>query len=161
LPAGSLLPTNPVLTATTFPNPAGGGGTMSDFGNNDWRNLWAAIRPLDLNRRVTGYPTDPPLPLGNGPLPPPLDPRDYAAARADRHALAKDIFVRLVIATGAMAVVNPSNGTLILPQPNTTPPPPTPYVITIPNSSGGPPTLIGVSQTEYDGLRYLAQLAVN
>jgi hypothetical protein len=115
------------------------------------RHLRAAFAGIDLHRPLTDYRIDPTQPLG----PANINVNTFAAARNERQALAKEIFLRLAYATGAKVGFDVTTNQFALPQP--TPgggPPYASYTLT-----GGTPT--PVSQAEYDALRWLAQLAAN
>lgn len=135
--AGQLKPTNPTATQ---PYPTAGSPLATsgaDFASqNRWTNTLAALGSVDLNRPLADYrdlnnapnqPTPQPLSAGNM--------ANAAAAAFDRQSLARDIFARLVAATGANGTVNPTTG-----------------VVT-------PGT--GITPEQYNALRYLAQVAVN
>jgi hypothetical protein len=85
-PATSLLPTGPTAG---FPplaaRPAGSG----EFSASDWRAINAALGRINLNRNLTPYSTS------------------LAQATLDRQQFAADIFVRLVLVTGAYDLYNP------------------------------------------------------
>lgn len=156
---GSLIPV-PALPATPagFPTPQNP-GAVTDFAptvgtTQQWYNYLAQFGSVNLNRPLADYrdlsaavnmdttktpPVPAPQPLGSNNM------GNAAQAEADRQALARDIFVRLVIATGAAAQVDPTTGAVTLPDPN--------------NNNA----LAGVNYTaqQYGALRYLAQLAVN
>jgi hypothetical protein len=137
-------PTKPGLVApVAYPGPTTR-GVITDFAaDNQWHNIQAALGSVNLNRPLADYRLDTSLPLstanaGNAPV-----------AEADRQQLAKDIFARFVVALGAAGQVgfDPVQGVVIaLPQPG---------ALTLP----GVPTPF--TQSQYDALRYLAQLAVN
>ncbi len=165
------IPPNPPGTPTrTASGPIGPTGTnLSEFaGPNNTQNLRGAIGGIDLNRPLADYrdlvnkPNDlngSPNPnfTANSLTPAPLGPNNMAniaQAWADRQNLARDIFGRLIVATGAAAFVDPTTGNINVPQPPTTPG--GAYILTTP---GG--TIIHVTQTEFNALRYLAQIAVN
>jgi hypothetical protein len=149
LPAGVPQPTLGQLTNASFtnlmPNPSGGTapGTVTDFGSSggtppsyQWRHMRSALGPVDLNRPLADY-RDLTAAV-NIPIPQPLSPSNMGNALrawADRHNLAKDIFGRLIVATGANATVDPATGDITI---NAT-----------------------VGTQQFDALRYLAQVAVN
>jgi hypothetical protein len=128
---------NPIRPAFGYPVP--GAVTSPDFAAaNRWTGLSNSVPAVDLNRPLTDYRKDTTRHLS------PLNSNNpaiggeaaiYYAAWADRQALARDIFARLVLATGASATYDPN----------------TKYCI--PTAAPGSP--------EYDALRYLAQLSVN
>ena len=136
---------------------------LSDFGstgNNGtapfrWRNEKAALGPVDLNRPLGDYRTNPLLPLSpkNPDMTTALGQTAFYQAWADRHNLAKDIFARLIIATGAAADVDPVSGNVRLPQSTG------PGVFALQTFGGT--TKSKITQEQYDALRYLAQVAVN
>ncbi len=141
-------PTKPGLLFQAAPAPVYPGpqprGAITDFaGDNLWVNAQAALGSVNLNRPVADYRTDLTQPLSQ------TNVLNTAQADADRQQLAKDIFARLVVALGAAAQVtfDPVQGVVItLPQPG---------VLALP---GVPGTF---TQSQYDALRYLAQVAVN
>jgi hypothetical protein len=102
--------------------------SSGEFGLIDWRAANAALGRINLNRFLTPYQTfDPTL----GWLP--LNQNQVAQATVDRQQMAADIFIRLVIVTGAYDFIN---------DPVIPPPPP------------GQPS-------QFDALRWLAQLSAN
>lgn len=122
-------------------------GTGSDFsadantmnGAHRWSNALVALGAVDLNRPLADYRGNP----GNGNT---LsnDTGNMQRADYDRRKLAHDIFVRLAVATGAAGIsISSMTGTEY---------PAYQYTITV--------TPAG-NQTQFDTLRYLAQLAVN
>jgi hypothetical protein len=167
----SLLPGSPGSPPTpSLPNPqtTASFGPGADFNvrttlQKDWRSFQAALGPIDVNRPLADYrgpPATTPLALAaQGGYTGPLSATTVTnsvfinQAWADRHNLAKDIFARLIVATGAMAVVN-ANGDVQLPVGAAAP-----YTLTTVTPSG--PLTVQVTQPQYDALRYLAQLAVN
>ncbi|AWM40715.1 hypothetical protein GobsT_07490 [Gemmata obscuriglobus] len=160
-PGGLFAGANP--TATVYPTPQNP-GTVTDFAppvavgagvTQRWYNIQAALGSVNLNRPLADYRTDLTKPLGTdvnptGTLTP--DPLllknmgNVVQAEADRQALAKDIFIRLCVATGAAAIVDPNTGNISLPNP-----------ITRQINGAG----VAYTTQQYDALRYLAQLAVN
>ncbi len=108
-PAGNGPDTgHPTATPpTAYPTAQAGGASAtagaSDFDgtNKMWVNRLAALGGVDVNRKLTPFPTDTTtgLPTGNS----------YPAL-ADRQNLACDIYARLVMATGAKAQVDPVTG---------------------------------------------------
>jgi hypothetical protein len=109
------------------------GGTGVDFTSNvNLRNPRAALGPVDLNRHLADYRQDTNTPLH------PNNMGNAAQAWADRHNLARDIFARLILATGANATVDGSGNITIQ--------------AVIAANPGNP---------DYNALRYLAQVAVN
>jgi|GEM_PF-1808550 len=128
---------------SSYPSPASGTWAAgSDFtAANRWSNTLAALGAVDLNRPLADY-------RGNN-TGQPLSQTNMGGqvqADQDRRKLAHDIFVRLAAATGAGGITINLNGTQY----------PTggtgsyQYQITATSPS-----------TQYDALRYLAQLAVN
>lgn len=140
LPAGSV---HAFHAAAAFPQaypaapqPTGGAPFPSDFappatGNTkvDGRNVRAALGPVDLNRPLADFRNDPTQPLS------PANVGNQLQARVDRQNLARDIYARLVVATGANALVDPVTGNV---------------------QANAPP-----AGDDFRALRYLAQLAVN
>jgi hypothetical protein len=121
----------------TSPNTTFTPATTSDFGTSEWRNIRAALGPVDINRRLADYRdlTAAPnvtlagMPAMLVPTPQPFSANNMAnavAAATDRHNLAKDIFNRLVAVTGAWSSADAAT-----------------------------------NPAEYNALRYLAQLAAN
>ena len=106
--AASGLLVNP-WTGQPFPQPQAP-GTITDFGTNQWQNVRLALGAIDLNRTLADYRVDPTTPLV---------PANMAAANvtvgsvmvrqaeADRQRFARNIFGRLVIATGAQRKSRP------------------------------------------------------
>jgi hypothetical protein len=121
-------------------------GVSSDFAAAaNLRSAMATIGAVDLNRPLADYraATNPTGSLSANNM------ANAGAAANDRQTMARDIFVRLIVATGAKANVT-AGGTLVLPQPSTTTP--------------GTYDLVAAGDTtqqQYDALRYLAQLAAN
>ena len=155
-PTFPFLPQSPGTFPGPFPFPTPGAiGPISDFavipplplpaGGTDMRHQKAGLGPVDLNRPLADYRMDTTTPLST------LNVGNTVAAWNDRHNLARDVFARLIVATGAAAYVDPSNGNIYLPQPGMM----GVYVVTTPT---GP---VPVSDPEYNALRYLAQLAAN
>ena len=121
------------------PTAAGG-----DYASDDGRNRRAALGPVDLNRALadyrdlTAWPNIDPQTGRPTPQPPgPANMRNALRAWADRHNLARDVFARLVVATGAMATVDAASGDVTI--------------------AADP----AKNQPEFDALRQLAQIAVN
>ncbi len=120
------------------------------------RDLRATLAGVDLNRPLTDYRSDTSKPLGvqsttnAGDV---LNVGNFQQAWADRQALARDIFIRLAVATGAKIGFDAATNTYVLPQSASAGPP---YTLTL---TGSPAQT--VTQQEYDALRWLAQLAVN
>lgn len=130
IPAGTTKPgalfTTPVAYPSPGPMPPGG---IRDFaGDNLWVNVHAALGAVNLNRPLADYRADLTTPLAVG------NAGNEILADADRRALAKDIFARLVVALGAAVSVDASGNVTVLAAPAT---------------------------PQYDALRYLAQVAVN
>jgi hypothetical protein len=129
LAAGSFKPTNPEH-GRPYPPAGSTPGPGSDFAAaNRWTNALAALGGVDLNRHLADYRVR----TGEA-----LSAANFDAsgsADADREALARDVFVRLIAATGGAATIDTTNGT---------------YTV---NAAPGTP--------EYNALRYLAQVAAN
>ncbi|HYH65501.1 MAG TPA: hypothetical protein VD866_12465 [Urbifossiella sp.] len=92
------------------------------------------LGPVNLNRPLTDYRKDKATDLNSGNT----DAGTSNLAWADRHNLARDVFIRLVVSSGAINTTNvsiDSTGNLKLPPPS--------------------------SSDSYNGLRYMAQLAAN
>lgn len=133
----------------TLTNPIVVGPVSSDFaGTYNARNAKADLGPVDLNRPLADYraATNPTGAIS------PANFMNFQAATNDRQTLARDIFVRLILATGAKAVVNPTAGTLTLPRPQVPAAMPAVYDLVTPGDT---------SAAQYNALRYLAQLAAN
>lgn len=132
LALGAFPAVHPVLPATypaQFVPPAGPGGDFASA--TDLRNARAALGPVDLNRPLADYRDDRNAALSAANLTTGTNARQ---ARADRQNLARDIFARLVVATGANATVDAAGS------------------VTIP---------VGLPPDQFNALRYLAQLAAN
>ncbi len=131
LPANAFKPLNPEH-GRPYPPAGSPVAAGADFaGANRWTNALAALGCVDLNRQLTDYRADRAAPLSATNF----DPTNAAQAEADRQALARDIFVRLIASTGGAATINTANGT---------------YTVTAAPAS-----------PEYNALRYLAQVAAN
>jgi hypothetical protein len=126
-----------------FVNPTGGTpqgypapgprGTITDFADDTrWVSAVASLGSVNLNRALADYRGNP-----NGNTTLTQDTGNTQLADADRRQLAQDIFVRLAAATGAALQVNPGN--LLQPY----------NILAKPNTS------------QFDALRYLAQLSAN
>ncbi|HEY1186243.1 MAG TPA: hypothetical protein VGE74_01240 [Gemmata sp.] len=151
VPAGIAYP-DPTV-ATTVP------GTVTDFAptagtTKQWYNVQAALGSVNLNRPLADYRSDVTKPLLPDPTQAPsgggnnnVTPVTAATADADRQALAKDIFARLIVTTGAAGQVtfDPTNG----------------VQIALPDPTSRQIAGVAYTQEQYDALRYLAQLAVN
>lgn len=140
---------NPPSYPGPFPTLPVTPGSLSDLAGSDLRNARAVLGPVDLNRPLTDY-------FGANVNPTPGNVPNQTQAWADRHNLARDIFARLIVATGATAYVDTTvntttSGNIILPAPQTG----GTYTLTVNGNS------VPVSPAEYNALRYLAQLAVN
>ena len=121
-------PVPPTVPSDLGPPPAGN----AKF---EFRNVRAALGPIDLNRPLADYRTDSnQLSTANVSL-----AGNVPQAWADRQNLARDIFARLVVAAGANAIVDPLTGNVTT-------------NAAIAASPGNP---------DYNALRYLAQLAAN
>jgi hypothetical protein len=122
------------------------GTTGSDFsGQYSLRNAMAGLGSVDLNRPLADYRA---ATGGTGALSP-TNFTNVVNATYDRQTLARDIFIRLVVALGGKAIVDPVAGTIRLPQPGSN----------LPNYDLA--TAGDTTPTQYAGLRYLAQLAAN
>lgn len=130
LAAGNFKPVHPAA-AQPYPNPASSTlAAGADFAAaNRWTNALAGLGGVDLNRPLADYRNDTTAALSAANM------GNAANADSDRQALARDVFVRLVAATGGAASITTANGT---------------YTVT---AVAGTP--------EYNALRYLAQVAVN
>jgi hypothetical protein len=138
--AGVVAPGTPPLipggaaTFSPYPQPQNR-GALTDFaapnaaGAHQWYNAMARLGSVNVNRPLADYRLDLTAALSAGNM------GNVATATADRQQLARDIFVRFVVALGAGAVVDPATGN---------------YTVTAPAGS-----------TQYHALRYLAQLSVN
>lgn len=139
------VPTLPQFDATAAGAAAWGvtGAWGSDAAANVGRSVRAAFGAVDLNRPLVDYrdPTTRPAAIAAA-TPWPLNATtvtaaQYDLARADRQAFARDIFNRLVIATGAAATIDATTGVMTL----------------------DPAVIAGTPQ--FNALRWLAQLAAN
>jgi hypothetical protein len=132
LPAApGQFPPAPRGSAAVFPtvNPITRGQSSGEFGLVDWRAVNAALGRVNLNRFLTPYQYyDPTTQQWQQPV----NQTQVLQATSDRQQLAADIFIRLVIVTGAYDFINNPG---------------------IP----APPT----GQTQFDALRWLAQLSAN
>lgn len=135
LAANSFKPVHPAV-AQPYPNPATSTlQATADFaqplpgGQPRWTNALAALGGVDLNRHLADYRTNSNQPLSAANF------DASGSADADRQALARDVFVRLIAATGGAATIDPATGA---------------YSVT---AAAGTP--------EYNALRYLAQIATN
>lgn len=118
---------------------------------NDVRAITAALGAIDVNRPLTDYRTDLNTPLGvqsTTNATDTLNIGNQTMAQAERQQLARDIFARLLVATG-MAVLEPSTITTVPARID-----PTTGAITIVTAE------IDTTGT-YNALRWMAQLAVN
>ncbi len=155
----ATLPSPPTLDVTAVQlvdTSFGGGDTNIVATNAQIQNVRTALSGIDLNQPLPDYRINRPLTSGQPDLTAvwPMNPTNitvlqYQIANDARQALAKAIFNRLAIATGARISVDPNTGVVTLPIVIFTPVP-TYTLRTLP-----------VSQGEYDALRWLAQLAVN
>lgn len=103
----------------------------TDFAGS-WRSdIAVGLGSIDLNRKLSDYRVNPSLPFESQQPSPNITQQSAARARHDRQLLARDIFYRLLVATGVSAGFFP---TLTLPPP---------------------------ADPEYMAARRLAQLAVN
>lgn len=132
-PPQKPFPTKPTNQTATQPYPTAGSPLATsgaDFASqNRWTNALAALGSVDLNRPLADYRNDTNQPFSQ------TNMGNAATAASDRQALARDVFARLVAATGANGTVNPTTG-----------------VVT-------PGT--GITPEQYNALRYLAQVAAN
>lgn len=133
-PGGKTPAVNTFAPSTTSPSANSDGLTVGSTAV--WVNKLAALGGVDLNRPLTDYRTD----LKTGLSPSNLKNSNGLQAWADRHNLARDIFARLVVATGAAATVDPATGNVTI---------------------NAPASSVGNAVPQYEALRYLAQLAVN
>lgn len=139
----------PDLGSTT--NPVAG-SALNDLptstGQQFLRNVRTALSAVNLNRALTDYRTDTDRPLADSTNLAGMSNQSLAAT-FDRIMLARDIFIRLIVATGAKAIYDSSTGQLALPDPTNS------YTLTYGT------TTTTVASQDYDVLRYLAQLSVN
>ena len=157
----ATIPTEQQLTSTlAAPANSMTNNAITDFPNTmtanitSLRSFVAALGAVDLNRPLADYRSDTTQSLAH-----PTNVGTMAAfsgqATIDRNNLAKEIFARLILATGAKAVVsNTSSGvTISLPNPAAA------YALTY----GTPSVTVTPAPTvaDYDALRYLAQLSAN
>lgn len=163
--AAGTTPVPPQLDLTTLTANTGDapGSTQATA-----RNLRAVLGGVDVNRPLADYRTNLTQPLSNTNVPPgalmtpPGPPSQSDTATFDRQHLARDIFLRLAVATGARVSYDPNAapgdyGQYVLPQPGGAA-----YQNTIqPVPPAMMPTQEPVTQAEYDALRWLAQLAAN
>lgn len=154
------LPNNPGFLQP-FPPPTTplGVGTATDFAAGQWKNARAGLGPIDLNRPLADYrnlKATPNVDASDNPTiqPPRLNTAgqynmgNANQAWADRHNLCRDIFARLILATGAMATVFTADDTA-----NSPPKFRTGDVYVDP--------ALPTTSREFAALRYLAQVAVN
>ncbi len=128
--AGTLPVGGPIPAAT-----AAATSPRGDF-DPSWRSLIAsALGSIDLNRKLSDYRSDP---TGLFETPGNVTAASAARAVADRQALAMDIFVRLLVATGAVADPRTLIDTLNVHK-----------------------ALLPLPQQQLDACRRLAQIAVN
>lgn len=145
VPAGVLsLPLNQLHPVSTAFTGAFAGGSGADFnGPTDFRNPKVVLGPIDLNRPLADYRLDTTQPLSDTNV----GANNALVATFERNKLAKEIFARLIVSTGAAATVftqttpGPMMGTAY--QPGDI------RIDVLPNTP------------EYNALRYLAQLAAN
>ena len=134
---------NPAFNSS-FPAASAAPGTVTDFsiaGQKQWRHARAVLGAVDVNRPLVDYRLDTTASLSPGNT----NVTQSNAAWADRQALARDIFARLILATGANAGVYLPGDTDYLAHPSG-------YSIKL---------LAPLNGTEFHALRYLAQLAAN
>lgn len=141
-------------TINTYPAPQPlAPGAITDFaqpnaaGAHQWYSAMARLGSVNVNRPLADYRTDLAQPLGANAAGDPGNVGNAPLADADRQQLARDIFTRMVAALGASASINLSSLNRANDVANT---PAGPYAITAAPGS-----------TQYNALRYLAQLAVN
>lgn len=127
-PPATLPPTAP----PPVPLPPGSRTSDYDTSRQMHVNVMAALGAINLNRKMADYAGSPTTALTPGAL---AAHGQGVQAFVDRHNFARDIFARLIVATGAAAAVNPGTGD-----------------VTILAAPGTP---------QFEALRYLAQLAVN
>ena len=153
-----LIPAPGVLHPTHVTPGAFAGGAGNDYlGLQDYRNPKSVpelapgddprkgiLGGVDLNRHLTDYRRDTLSPLSS------TNVADAAPAWTDRQNLARDIFGRLIVATGANATVFSRQVTI-----GTVTYYPGDIVI---NATPGPGA---AAQQQYNALRYLAQLSAN
>jgi hypothetical protein len=102
----------PFIGAYPVPPPAPGTTTADfDLANLTWGNVRAQVGPMDLNRRLADY-RDASLPAG------PLSPANVSAdsalvAQMDRQNFARDVFIRLAVASGVQLTFDGSNNPLV------------------------------------------------
>jgi hypothetical protein len=136
----------PTIATSRGTNPT---NTLNEFDPTTWKeSIQSALASIDVNRPLTDYRTNPSQPFeqnGN------VTPAQAALAIADRQRLAKDIFDRLCAACGA----DNSLTNLQTLTGQATPPNSAPYIPSFGPAGANTPA------TEFRGLRYLAQLAVN
>ncbi len=135
-PGNPLIAPSPSAQPQTF-NPTAIPGNGDTIPGQGYRSAASLLGPLDLNRPLQDYRTNKGAPLAD-PVNMATMPARFPIADADRQQFAKDIFERLVVATGAMCDgYHPLTGR------------PTGY-------ASAP-----IGSPHYNPLRYLAQLAVN
>jgi len=130
-----------IVFSGNYPSPSALGTTTDFAASNRWSNAMAALGSVDLNRPLADYRTDTTKPLSG---------TNYNTTATqpniDRQQLARDIFARLAVATGAALTMS----TTAVAYPN--------YQYTIPTSVTATSISMG---SQYNALRYLAQLAAN
>lgn len=145
--AGPNVP--PALTGLPqFLSGSAGAWTLPDGAPNSARSLWAGFGSLDMNRPLVDYrDLNPPFrPAAITPATPwalndtTVTAASYNAARVDRQQFARDIFARLILATGAGATVTFDA---------------TGYPIITLNAG------VATGTPQFDALRWLAQLSAN
>jgi hypothetical protein len=145
LAAGATTPTlsaRPKFDIPTIIANSGTWGTVDSQTTSPaaFRNLRAVLAGVDLNRPLADYRDPASRPADPTTQPWPLSPNSvtiasFNAAWLDRQNLAKDIYARLVVATGANA--------------------------SFPDATGYPVPNAGITPEQMNALRWLAQLAVN
>lgn len=179
-PPPPTLGTRPTFDVATITSGGWTGGDSQNAAPASMRNLRAVLAGVDINRPLADYrdpatrpldPTTTPWPLRGGDpgvatvtdrawgTASPPGPGSLQLAWRDRQMLAWEIFARLVVATGASAVVDATvynattnpNGLVPVPQASHTPFPT--RINVVPTVAPGTP--------EFNALRWLAQLAAN
>ena len=152
----ATLPAEQQLTSTLVAPAGSPTNAITDFPNTNTatitslRSIVAGLGAIDLNRPLADYRSDTNQALAHATNVVTMAAR-FGQATIDRNNLAKEIFARLILATGAKAVVTntPTGVNILLPNPSTG------YVVT----SGT--LFFTATPQDYDVLRYLAQLSAN
>jgi hypothetical protein len=146
---GVLTHTGTSLASTASPLtlPLAVGATTDFSSATSLRNNLATLGPVNVNRPLADYraATNPTGALSATNI------GNVASAANDRQTLARDIFARLILATGARATIT-TTGTITLPQPSTMMP--GKYDLITPDDGDTTPE-------QYNALRFLAQMAAN